>query len=194
MRARAVAETCKPLIYFNAGRIISYTLLGGAIGALGSALTLVGRNERRPHDRGERGHDPARPADAQAVSVASEACCQECRSFRPQASTISRRERHARAARSSLGAATFFLPCGFTQALQTLCAARRAAVAAGALTMLAFSLGTCRRCFRSRRLVEFRERRFQKHFAQIENRIQKLARMGMMTPRLAITVVAQENG
>src|SRR4030081_1088545 len=30
----------KPHIYFNAGRIISYTLLGGAIGALGAALTL----------------------------------------------------------------------------------------------------------------------------------------------------------
>ena len=30
----------KPLIYFNAGRVLSYTLLGGVIGALGSALTL----------------------------------------------------------------------------------------------------------------------------------------------------------
>ncbi len=29
-----------PPLYFNVGRIISYTLLGGAIGALGSALTL----------------------------------------------------------------------------------------------------------------------------------------------------------
>ena len=29
-----------PHVYFNAGRLISYTLLGGAIGALGSALTL----------------------------------------------------------------------------------------------------------------------------------------------------------
>ena len=29
-----------PPLYFNLGRIISYTLLGGAIGALGSALTL----------------------------------------------------------------------------------------------------------------------------------------------------------
>src|SRR3989338_4370579 len=30
----------KPHIYFNVGRIVSYTLLGGAIGALGSMLTL----------------------------------------------------------------------------------------------------------------------------------------------------------
>jgi len=33
-------QRLKPHIYFNAGRVISYTLLGGAIGALGSALTL----------------------------------------------------------------------------------------------------------------------------------------------------------
>jgi sulfite exporter TauE/SafE len=33
-------QRMKPHIYFNAGRILSYTLLGGAIGALGSALTL----------------------------------------------------------------------------------------------------------------------------------------------------------
>src|SRR5262249_21699346 len=34
------AQRLKPLVYFNAGRILSYTLLGGAVGALGSALTL----------------------------------------------------------------------------------------------------------------------------------------------------------
>src|SRR5215212_8908831 len=33
-------QRLKPHIYFNAGRIISYTLLGGAVGALGSVFTL----------------------------------------------------------------------------------------------------------------------------------------------------------
>src|SRR5262245_12595552 len=33
-------EKAKPHLYFNAGRIVSYTLLGGVIGAIGSALTL----------------------------------------------------------------------------------------------------------------------------------------------------------
>src|SRR4030095_591883 len=33
-------QRLKPHLYFNAGRIISYTLLGGTIGALGSVLTL----------------------------------------------------------------------------------------------------------------------------------------------------------
>src|SRR6202521_1034144 len=34
------AQRFKPHIFFNAGRIVSYTLLGGAIGALGSTFTL----------------------------------------------------------------------------------------------------------------------------------------------------------
>src|SRR5258707_15213108 len=34
-------QLMKPHIYFNAGRILSYTVLGGAIGALGSVLTLL---------------------------------------------------------------------------------------------------------------------------------------------------------
>src|SRR6202171_4178554 len=33
-------QRMKPHIYFNAGRILSYMLLGGAISVLGSALTL----------------------------------------------------------------------------------------------------------------------------------------------------------
>ena len=39
------------------------------------------------------------------------------------------------------GGATFFLPCGFTQALQ-LYVLSKGSFSAGALTMLAFSLGT----------------------------------------------------
>ena len=42
----STAERLKPLIYFNTGRVISYTLLGGAIGALGSALTLSPDEEK----------------------------------------------------------------------------------------------------------------------------------------------------
>src|SRR5882757_2638036 len=38
--SRPGLQRLKPLMYFNAGRILSYTLLGGAVGALVSALTL----------------------------------------------------------------------------------------------------------------------------------------------------------
>ncbi len=33
-------ERLQPHLYFNAGRLVSYALLGGAVGALGSALML----------------------------------------------------------------------------------------------------------------------------------------------------------
>ena len=38
VKSKAAKERLKPHIYFNAGRIVSYTLLGGVVGALGSAL------------------------------------------------------------------------------------------------------------------------------------------------------------
>src|ERR1700687_4630575 len=38
--SRPALQRLKPLIVFNAGRVLSYTVLGGLIGALGSALTL----------------------------------------------------------------------------------------------------------------------------------------------------------
>ena len=46
-----------------------------------------------------------------------------------------------KAAHSCSGAATFFLPCGFTQALQLYVLAK-GSFTIGALTMLAFALGT----------------------------------------------------
>ena len=133
------AQRFKPHLYFNAGRIASYTLLGGAIGVLGSVLTfspatygvltllasavmiLLGLQmlnllpsltrflPTMPKSLGHRIHDLA--------------------------------ERDAKGGAFVLGAATFFLPCGFTQALQLYVLAKGSFVA-GALTMLAFSLGT----------------------------------------------------
>jgi len=50
-------------------------------------------------------------------------------------------ERRTKAGAFVLGAVTFFLPCGFTQALQLYVLAK-ADFTTGALTMLAFSLGT----------------------------------------------------
>src|ERR1700716_648016 len=36
----SAAQRFRPHIFFNAGRVVSYTLLGGAIGALGSTITM----------------------------------------------------------------------------------------------------------------------------------------------------------
>jgi len=134
----------KPHIYFNTGRIASYTLLGGAIGALGSVLTLsttvtgiitiiasllmivMGLQMlgifpwlnkiqiKMPKFIAHKLYDASSNAGNQKVGKNS--------SF-------------------LFGAATFFLPCGFTQALQ-LYVLGTGRFATGALTMLAFSLGT----------------------------------------------------
>ena len=128
-----------PHLYFNLGRIVSYTLLGGAIGGLGAALRLgpgatgaltliasaimvvLGLNmlgvvpsigqylPRLPRSLSDRLHDAA--------------------------------SRPTQSAAFLLGGTTFFAPCGFTQALQ-LYVLSKGSFATGALTMLAFALGT----------------------------------------------------
>lgn len=129
----------KPLIYFNAGRILSYTLLGGAIGALGSTLTLS------PEVTG------ALTIIASAVMILLGLQMLKLlpaltrflptmpKAFGHYIHDLA--ERDANGGAFVLGAATFFLPCGFTQALQLYVLAK-GSFAVGALTMLAFSLGT----------------------------------------------------
>jgi sulfite exporter TauE/SafE len=129
----------KPLIYFNAGRILSYTLLGGAIGALGSTLTLS------PEVTG------ALTIIASAVMILLGLqmlkLLPALTRFLPTMPKAvghyihDLAERDANGGAFVLGGATFFLPCGFTQALQLYVLAK-ASFTVGALTMLAFSLGT----------------------------------------------------
>jgi sulfite exporter TauE/SafE len=129
----------KPLIYFNAGRVLSYTLLGGAIGALGSTLTLS------PEVTG------ALTIIASAVMILLGLqmlkLLPALTRFLPTMPKAvghyihDLAERDANGGAFVLGAATFFLPCGFTQALQLYVLAK-ASFTVGALTMLAFSLGT----------------------------------------------------
>jgi sulfite exporter TauE/SafE/copper chaperone CopZ len=149
----------KPHVYFNAGRLLSYTLLGGLIGALGSALTLspeangvltitasaimivlglqmlgilprVGRF-LLPKSVGERVHTFA------STKVAGGAF--------------------------TLGALSFFLPCGFTQALQ-LYVLGKGSFVVGALTMLVFALGTLPALLSLSALSSFARGWFQKRF------------------------------
>lgn len=132
-------QRLKPTLYFNAGRVVSYTLLGGAIGALGAALTLS------PEVNGI--------LTIAASTVMILLGLQMLRLFPAltrfmptMPKTLSHRihdlaERDTKGGAFLLGAATFFLPCGFTQALQLYVLAKGSFVT-GALTMLAFSVGT----------------------------------------------------
>jgi len=151
----------KPLIYFNAGRVLSYTLLGGVIGALGSALTLS------PEVNGVLtilasvvmvllGLQMLKllPALTRFLPTMPKA-------FGHYIHDLA--ERDANGGAFVLGAVTFFLPCGFTQALQLYVLAK-GSFAIGALTMLAFSLGTLPALLSLSAMSSFLTGGFQCHF------------------------------
>jgi sulfite exporter TauE/SafE/protein-disulfide isomerase len=151
----------KPLIYFNAGRVISYTLLGGVIGALGSALTLS------PEING------VLTIIASAVMVLLGLQMLKLlpvlarflptmpKAFGHYIHDLA--ERDANGGAFVLGAVTFFLPCGFTQALQLYVLAK-GSFAVGALTMLAFALGTLPALLSLSAMSSFLTGGFQRHF------------------------------
>jgi sulfite exporter TauE/SafE/copper chaperone CopZ len=135
-------EKFKPHLMFNLGRILTFMVLGGAIGWLGSVLQismsvvgfltiLVGLSmlflglqlvEIFPRLSGFQFTLPKGISRALGMDSAKEA-----------------EYSHKNAA--VLGGLTFFLPCGFTQAMQ-LFAMSTGSPIAGALTLGTFALGT----------------------------------------------------
>ena len=152
----------KPHIFFNVGRIVSYTLLGGAIGALGSIFTISS-------------------AAAGIITILASIIMifmgLQLLGIFPWLNGIQIKmpkflahkiydassQKAGKTSSFLFGAATFFLPCGFTQALQ-LYVLGTGDFVTGALTMLAFSIGTLRFISEYRRLLQFCERKFQAIF------------------------------
>jgi uncharacterized protein len=156
----------KPHIYFNAGRLISYTLLGGVIGALGSFLSISPKvtgiitiiaslfmivmgiqllkifpwmnkiQLKMPKFIAHKIYDASHQESKKAPSKLS--------SF-------------------LFGGSTFFLPCGFTQALQ-LYVLGKGDFVTGALVMLAFSLGTLPALTGIGAFTSFAKGKTQRHF------------------------------
>ncbi len=157
------AQRLKPLVYFNAGRIISYTVLGGAIGALGSALTLS--------------------AEVNGILMIAVSVIMillglqmlnllpSLTRFIPTMPKVFHHKIHDLAERETkggafiLGGATFFLPCAFTQGLQLYVLAKGSFLA-GALTMLAFSLGTLPALLSLSAVSSYATGAFQKRFVK----------------------------
>jgi sulfite exporter TauE/SafE len=154
----------RPHVFFNVGRVLSYTLFGGLIGALGAAISLS-------------------PMTSGIIALAASAMMilfglqmlgllPSLGRFQPRASktmTQSVKQLAGRGANSTafaFGAVTFFLPCGFTQALQLYVLAK-GDFAAGALTMLAFSLGTLPALLSISALSSFVGGVFQPYFIRI---------------------------
>ena len=150
-----------PHIWFNAGRLISYALLGGTIGALGSALTLS-------------------PAASGALTLLASVIMialglnmlglfPPVQHLLPRVPQVFSRRLYngasgeTRTAAFLLGGATFFLPCGFTQALQ-LYVLSKASFATGALTMFAFALGTLPALLSLSMISSLAKGAFQRHF------------------------------
>ena len=156
------AQRFQPHLYFNAGRVLSYTLLGGAIGALGSTLSL----------------SPS--ANAALVVLASAIMIflglqmlhifPQGVSLRPPKALLHKihalSDRKTKGSAFALGAATFLLPCGFTQALQ-LYVLSKGSILVGAITMLVFALGTLPALLSLSAVSSFATGAFQKHFVRI---------------------------
>ena len=154
-------ERLKPHLYFNAGRLIFYALLGGVVGALGSALMLS-------------------PSVTGILTLVASALMivlglqmlgflGSLGRFLPTLPRSVTDRIHGFAQRDTnqaaflLGGLTFFLPCGFTQALQLYVLAKGEFVI-GALTMLAFALGTLPALLSLSALSTFAKGGFRKHF------------------------------
>lgn len=156
------AQRFKPHLYFNMGRVLSYTLLGGAIGALGSTFSL------------SAGANAALMIGASAIMIflglQMLGIFPQHLGLRLPKALLHKihdlPERRTQSGAFALGAATFFLPCGFTQALQLYVLAK-GSFETGALTMLAFAIGTLPALLSLSAVTSMATGTFQKHFVRL---------------------------
>ena len=138
--ASSRGKRLKPVLLFVAGRVVAYAILGGIIGAIGKNISLS------PIASG------ALTAFAAIVMLVLgldmlKLLPKRLKKLMPSMpSFISRRVINAESSANPLaplllGAGTFFLPCGFTQALQ-IYALSSGSFTAGALVLGGFALGT----------------------------------------------------
>lgn len=130
----------KPHIYFNIGRILGYTIFGALIGAFGSLFTISTKTS---------GFLSLLASiimillGLQILNIFPKFLSKLTPKFSKNVGhkllNLSKNQKPHTP--FLLGAATFFLPCGFTQALQ-IYVLTLANPLTGALTMLAFALGT----------------------------------------------------
>ncbi len=152
-------EKFKPHLLFNSGRIISYTLLGGLIGALGSVFSIS------PRMTGAIGLLAAFFMIGMGFHILK---IFPSRFSLKMPKFIGRRilklqEHRHPSIPFLMGALTFFLPCGFTQALQ-LYAISRGSMIEGALIMFFFSLGTLPTLLSLGSISSFAKGNFQRYF------------------------------
>jgi protein-disulfide isomerase/sulfite exporter TauE/SafE/copper chaperone CopZ len=186
----SAAQRFKPHLFFNAGRVVSYTLLGGAIGALGSTFSMS--------------------AGASALlmilaSILMIVVGLQMLNLFPWLKRLQPRmpkmlahkihdlsENKVRGGAFLLGASTFFLPCGFTQALQLYVLAK-GSFTTGVLTMLAFSLGTLPALISLSALSSFAKGSFQRYFLKFAGVAVVILGLFNIQSGLTLTAVGSEN-
>lgn len=155
------AQKFRPHLYFNLGRILGYTAFGAGVGLLGSMLTISPR---------------ATGLLTIAASVVMVMLGLRLLKIFPWLSRLQPKmpkfiahkihdlsaSQHP-AGPAALGALTFFLPCGFTQALQ-LYVLTQGSWVKGALTMFVFALGTLPALLSLGVISSFAKGAFQRHF------------------------------
>ncbi len=128
----------RPLLHFNLGRLCSYFILGGFVGILGKSITLSANAS---------GYMSVIVALIMLyIGLSILEIIPKGRLFIRPPKKLSRwiasfSESDHPAAPFTLGACTFFLPCGFTQSLQ-LAALASGSFISGAMMMFIFALGT----------------------------------------------------
>src|SRR3989344_879589 len=131
-------EKFRPLLSFNIGRLVSYFLLGGIVGMIGTSITLS------PVMTGYMNVGIALIMLYLALTILH-LVPRGVFGIRPPKALShwihGLSESDHPAAPFALGAFTFFLPCGFTQSLQ-LVALASGSFLTGSLTMYVFALGT----------------------------------------------------
>ncbi|HEY4509304.1 MAG TPA: sulfite exporter TauE/SafE family protein [Candidatus Paceibacterota bacterium] len=132
-------DKVKPQILFHVGRIISFFILGGVIGALGSAFTL---NTSATFILGI-----IIGLVMLVLGINLLDTFHWAKKFQPSMPKFIAKYAHGVSKLNHaltpflVGIATFFLPCGFTQSMQ-LYTLTTGSFIKGGLTMLAFALGT----------------------------------------------------
>ncbi len=152
----------KPHIYFNVGRIISYTILGGLVGALGSILALSARISGLILITASL---IMILLGIQTLNLFPFLHFLNFRMPKFMAHAVYNKNQ-SKSAPFLFGASTFFFPCGFTQALQ-LYILSQGSFTVGALTMLAFSLGTLPGLISVGALASFAKGSFQKYATRV---------------------------
>ncbi len=183
-------EKFKPHLLFNLGRIISYTVLGGMLGALGSVFSLsslttgiitvvaslfmilMGLKILKVFPRLHQ-YLPGTPKFISHGILKLE-------------------KKEGRGLVFLIGALTFFLPCGFTQSFQ-LFAVSRGNFLDGALTMFFFSLGTLPALLSLGAVSSLSKGKFQRYFLKFSGVLLLILGIGNIQNGFALTGITPSN-